>query len=329
MARRKIKLSNEIISEVIPVCSLTIAEVQELFDKDNKERGLRTHTIKFYREIMNCFYKFVDYKTNISEVTKQVVEEYIVYMKERGLAQNTIHTNIRGLRTFLYFAMREEYIPQYRINVPTPSKRPLETYEEEEVVKLLVKPDLNNCSYSEYIAYVATNLFVYTGARLNSILHIRLSDIDLNGKQIYFTHTKNGKPHTVPLASPLYEPLKEFIAIRKKQGASEGDRLLTSVYCEELNEGMLQKYIKSYNKSRGVDRTSIHAYRRFYIKSMVLNGVPIPKIQYLVQHSTADLISHYTKLYSSELIDDVEQFASRLVASEKNNKNKKKLDLSY
>ena len=56
----------------------------------------------------------------------------------------------------------------------------------------------------------------------------------------------------------------------------------------------------------------MHSFRRFYIKSLVLQGVPIPKIMHLVQHSTPNLIAHYSKMYPRDLTEDVETFANSI-----------------
>ncbi|QCH27183.1 tyrosine-type recombinase/integrase [Clostridium tyrobutyricum] len=291
----------------------TISQVQTEFEANLKERGLRPVTLRFYNNIMEAFYKFKDYKEPVSNITESTISDYINYCRNiRNNSQNTVSTNIRGLRTVLYFAMKKGYMDSFKIHVPTPDLTPKTTYSIKEVQRLLNKPNLQHCGFSEYIAYIAVNIFVFTGCRVSTAINIKIADIDLDNNLIYYRHTKNKKPHAVPLPAELRKVLIKHFKLLENQNIKT-EYILISAYGEKLNYGKIYRYIHRYNLKRGVSSTSLHAFRRFYIKSLVLQGVPIPKIQFLVQHKTPELITLYTKLYSSDLVDDVQKFTDSIV----------------
>ncbi|AKN32341.1 hypothetical protein Ccar_16310 [Clostridium carboxidivorans P7] len=302
--------------------NITIAKVQEEFENNLKERQLRPATFRFYEEILNVFYKFKNYNDFINTIDQSTIMNFMKYCKtERNNGINTIHTNIRGLRTFLYFAMEKGYLPKFKIKVPSPDLQPKETYSKEDIQKLLLKPNLSKCNFSEYVAYVAVNIFVFTGMRLSTAINLKVEDIDLNNNIIYYRHTKNNKPHIVPLVHNLKEVVNEYLNLLSSQGVMNEYFLITP-YGEQLTSNKLYKYISTYNKKRNVEITSIHAFRRFYIKSLVLQNVPIPKIQFLVQHKSPELITLYTKLYTTELVEDVERFSADILENSSINRKK-------
>ncbi|MCD2346249.1 tyrosine-type recombinase/integrase [Clostridium guangxiense] len=300
---------------------ITIAEVQKEFENDLKERGLRPATFSFYNNVLEALYHFVSYKEPICNITKITISNYIKYCRDiRNNSQNTISTNIRGLRTFLYFAMKNNYMPEFNITVPTPDLTPKKTYEIEEIQKLLVKPNIHQCNFSDYVAYVAINVFVFTGCRLSTAINMKVADIDFENNLVMYKHTKNKKTHCVPLAEELKKVLKKYLSVLSEQNI-KNEYLLISCYGEQLTSNKLYTYISNYNKKRGVKMTSIHAFRRFYIKSLVIQGVPIPKIQFLVQHKSPELISLYSKIYSKDLIEDVEEFQKNILPSDSDKKH--------
>jgi integrase/recombinase XerD len=194
------------ITEVIgdEYTKISIADVQKIFEGNLKERGLRVATICFYNSILEVFYKYIDYRAPIASINNGIIVEYIKYCKEvRNHSDNTISTSVRGLRTFLYFAMKNSYLPKFQISVPTPDMTPKTTYELEDIKKLLIIPNINKCNFSEYVAFVAISMFVFTGMRLSTAINIKVEDIDFDNNVLKYKHTKNKNNNIVPLPRKL------------------------------------------------------------------------------------------------------------------------------
>ena len=70
----------------------------------------------------------------------------------------------------------------------------------------------------------------------------------------------------------------------------------------------LTRAIEDYNKSRGVERTSIHAFRHWFAKKSVMNGVNIVQLQHLLGHSNLEILKHYVDILTEDLnYNNVEQ----------------------
>jgi integrase/recombinase XerD len=70
----------------------------------------------------------------------------------------------------------------------------------------------------------------------------------------------------------------------------------------------LEYEIAKYNKSRGVERTSIHVFRRNFAKQWVLNGGDIFRLQKILGHRSLDMVRRYADMYGNDLHRDFDNF---------------------
>ncbi|GEM_PF-920929 len=300
---------------------LTIKEIEMLHVKNMQERKLREITIKYYGFMMHNFYGYLSSDTPIYKISPNTVTGYEDYMREKGLAQNTIHTNIKGLKTVLLFAMKEGYLNNFHIKLPPADKEHLKKmYTVEQVQKLIARPVLKDCKFSTVMSWVSCNILAFTGCRARSLVNLKCGDVDFQNNLIYFRHMKGKKPHTVPLPSALVNVLKTYLKIRLANETKESDDkyLICNVYGEQITPSSLYKYLQVYNSEREVDIFSIHAFRRFYITQMVKSNMPISKIMFLVDHHSTEMVNHYCKLYAPDLIEDVEEYSRTLIDTKQN-----------
>ena len=78
--------------------------------------------------------------------------------------------------------------------------------------------------------------------------------------------------------------------------------LFPTVLGEQMKVRGLTRAIEDYNKSRGIERTSIHAFRHWFAKKSVLNGVNIVQLQHLLGHSNLEILKHYVDMLTVNII---------------------------
>lgn len=66
-------------------------------------------------------------------------------------------------------------------------------------------------------------------------------------------------------------------------------------------KGGLQHTIAKYNKSRYVEKTSIHQFRHTFAKGIVMNGGREFKLQSLLGHSTLNMSKEYVDMFGEDL----------------------------
>ena len=146
--------------------NLSIQEAFDLFIRKCKIKNLTDLSISSYEKKMVHFYEFIDKSEPITAVTKDTVDDYILWLRENTEANDiTINSYLRSVRAFLYFCMEDKYIPTFKIQLIKAEKKIKETYTDDELVRLLEKPDVDNCSFSCYKTWVFENYLLGTGNR--------------------------------------------------------------------------------------------------------------------------------------------------------------------
>jgi len=278
------------------------------FISNAKVRGLSPYTIRFYDNVSRIIYKFLDdklygYKTPISNFSTEIVNQFIIYCRELGENDVTVNTNLRGLRTILYYFMRVGYLDEFKISLNKQREPVIETYSEEELRLLLCKPNLKKCSFIEYRNYVVINFLLSTGARASTVINLRIGDIDFTNELITFRHTKNKKLQIVPLSNTLKAVLLEYIRIRS--GDSDSN-LFPNAYGQKATVNVLSESIRDYTRKRGVSKTGLHRYRHTFAKYYLLNGGDVFRLKALLGHSTLEVTNRYVTLFAPDLKKDYE-----------------------
>jgi integrase/recombinase XerD len=90
-------------------------------------------------------------------------------------------------------------------------------------------------------------------------------------------------------------------------GLKKDDYLFVNELGEQMTRNSMQHAIARYNKKRGVEKTSIHAFRHTFAKHYITSGGDAFKLQRLLGHSTLDGTLNYVNLYGIDLKEDFDK----------------------
>ena len=94
----------------------TIQQAFERFQKYNRLKNLSQGSLDFYAAKGRSFFRFLgDTEQPIHTITEETVENYIFYMKDQQLHDTTINTNLRMVRAFLYWCIKNNSDTNYII----------------------------------------------------------------------------------------------------------------------------------------------------------------------------------------------------------------------
>ena len=113
--------------------------------------------------------------------------------------------------------MNNNYIDEFKINLIKENDKIPKLYTDDEVMRLLKKPNMKQCNFAEYRTWVIINFLVATGVRSRTLRNIKIKDLDLDNDLIYLNVTKNRKPLVIPMAKTLKKVLIEYLKIRGKE----------------------------------------------------------------------------------------------------------------
>jgi len=291
--------------------------VQAAFDEFlliKRNENLSEDTIKDYSSIFAFFMDFYGKESLCKEITEDTVQDYIAYLREKPKKKNnpnsdspteflssaTIATYVRHLRAVLNVFMERGYMDKFTVKVPRFDKEVKEVYTSAELDKLLEKPDLKTCSFSEYRNWVMTNYFLSTANRVSTAINLKIKDLDFVEDRIYLRKVKNKNAYIIPMNKRLKKVFIEYLSYRK----GESDDYL---FCSEnddkkpLSRESAKTAIHRYNSRRGVAKTSMHIYRNTFAKFYLLHGGVQMNLKTILGHKTLSMVQEYVNMYGKDL----------------------------
>lgn len=285
--------------------SITFEEGCDLYLLNCKQRNLREGTINHYRQSYTQFYKYFDPSMPLDEFNETLYKQYVVHLRNTLNNDISINSYLRDMITTMHFLMAEGYVAPFKMQAIKTDRSAIQTYTDEELRRLLQKPNVRRCGFIEYQSWVMTNFLLSIAVRQRSLMHIKVSDIDLENRIINIKVTKNRKPLIIPFNVTLLSILKEFLKYR--QHKSQEDWLFCNVFGQQLVKSTCYHMLYEYNKSRGVETTGIHRYRHTFAKQWILSGGNVVSLSKLLGHSSLNITQNYINLLVSDLSKQVEE----------------------
>jgi len=292
--------------------SLTLEEAFGKFIRNCKIKDLSEYTITYYKKSYNYLTKYLkseyDNPENmtIKYISKDVFNDFIYWLKDNYNMKNvTINTRLRGIRALLYYLMEQKYIERFKIDLLRTEKKIKVTYSDQELRRLLKKPNRKECNFAEYRNWVIVNFLLATGIRSRSLINIKIKDIDIEDATVHIKVIKNNRHQLIPLSKNLVHVIDNYIGYRDGENESY---LFCTIYGKKMKSSSLNSAIRSYNLSHGVKKTSVHMFRHTFAKKWILNGGDAFRLQKILGHSSMKMVREYVNMYDEDLKKDFNTF---------------------
>ena len=285
--------------------NLSVESAYELFIRKCRVKNLSKATITSYNNKVIPFVEFCQ-GGEISAVTVDTVDAFTdMLKKEHNVNDVSVVSYLRSVRAFLYYCMECNYTTSFKIHLPKCNKEIKEIYTDEQLEKLLKKPDTNTCSFTEYKTWVFENYLIATGNRLSTALNVQIRDLNFEDGIITLRKTKNRKQQMIPLSASLADVLQEYLVVR---GGQPEDYLFCNNYGEQASNRTWQTLVYRYNVKRDVNVTSIHAFRHSFARLWILNHGDIMRLKTILGHSNIAVTNEYLQMFGQDLQMDFEKF---------------------
>jgi len=234
-----------------------------------------------------------------ADLQRSDLEAWLTTRQTAGIAIATQRNELATLLTVLHFAADQD-LPVaanlFRIAypaAPTPLPRHLSDAEAERLTTtVLAQTASGSPTDRQEQAWFLT--LTHTGLRVNELLDLRLSDLDLPGRRLLIRQAKNGADRLVYLTPPVVTALHSHLARRP---ASEDDHLWQDAG-QPLTANQIRYRLLGWGQACDV-AVSPHRLRHTFATRLVNHGLPLEAVRKLLGHTTLAMTQHYARLYDT------------------------------
>ena len=280
--KRKIKKQAHLIqTHLLSDC------IEEFLNDCKNNKNLAVKTLETYKTNLNHFYSCFD-DIAIESLTNESLQKFNDYLVNRHtLSPNSINMIRRILNVFLKYCHQHYHIQLLKFDFMKVDKKQKVIFSDEEIKRISIKPNLNNCSYTDYKLWLMVQICLNTGARLSSIINLKKSDITKDS--IIFHHTKSRKEQIFPLSRRLRNEINEYLSIVDLST----DYLFESSKNQKCTQNQITTAFIRYCKQRHCNCTSFHAIRHVYATKLYQKTHDIRLLQSILGHQDIQTTSRY------------------------------------
>lgn len=276
----------------------TLSQVHEKFIKRCKAQRYSEASIKRHLEILHILELFRA-DARVSDVDIEFWQDFVIWLEEeRDIKPATINSYCKLVKAFFNWLIAEGYVAPFKMKVPGYTKPIKEPYSDDELLRLLQKPDLKKVTFAEYRCWVMINYFLSTGQRLRSVVNIKNRDLDLDNGLVHLKETKNKEEVILPLSDSICDILRDW---QKVRGDEPDDYVFCKYDGKQMTKRGVEDAISNYNRKRGVDKTGIHLFRHTYAYRYLMAGGDVFRLQKLLTHKNINITKDYLNLRVDDL----------------------------
>lgn len=264
------------------------------------EKRYSSHTIQSYQTDLLQFEDFIGKTFDLSliEVKHVHVRDFMVYLMDNQVGENSVGRKLSTLRSFYKFLLREDLIivnPMTLVKAPkVPKKLPV-FIDDAKLDLLLDSDEFFDDSFSSVRDRLIIETFFGTGMRLAELLSLKETDVNFYDSTIRVMG-KRSKERIIPISKILAEQLKDYVKLKTLQNFDNktGGLIVTNKGNEaypEFIRRIVQRYL-TYVSTQ--DKKSPHVLRHSYATSLLNRGADLNAIKELLGHASLAATQVYT-----------------------------------
>lgn len=283
-----------------PKASITAESAFESFILDCRSRNLRPATIATYKVFVQSYLDYIGPQSDISVITKENIQQWILTEQQKDIKDVTVVAKVRHVRAWVYYLMKENLIPSFKLSLPRCDESYKEPYTIEELKILMTQPTSD--SFVEWRTWCLECFLIGTGCRISTALNVKINELNFKEGFVSFTHLKNRHVQFTPLSTELQRVIQLYLSLWDWK---DDDYLFNNSYeTGSVAKSTAQQEIRAYNRKRGITKTSAHLFRHTFAKNYICAGGGVFQLQRILGHADISTTRHYVSLYNSDLKQD-------------------------
>lgn len=254
---------------------------------------------------------FVEWCTDAGEVhvatqvTKNVVRDYLAFLHDRGATSRTVARKIAALRRYFVWNIRKGWAtvdPTQGVHTPKTKGRLPRPLDEATVVTLLTTEDQEAPQWRRVRDRAVLEILYGSGLRVSEVCSLTLTSCESSGNTLRVMG-KGSKERLVPLSAPAQHAIQQWLTVRREvEGDASGDSLFLSSRGKPIARRDVARLLDEACMRAGIaGGTHPHALRHSFATHLMDNGADTRSIQELLGHSDAATTQRYTHVSKERL----------------------------
>lgn len=281
--------------------------IKEFVDYLFLEKKYSVHTVTAYKADLLSYVEFYEKEfddQDISNSNYSQIRSWIISLVDKEVSNRTINRKVSSLKTYYKFLLKSEQIDQNPLakhRALKASKKIQIPFSEDEVKNVLQDLQLGD-DFKSVRDRLIVELFYATGMRRIELVNLRLSDVDMSGKQVKVLGKRN-KERYIPLIPSLLLTLRTYLELRSGLllGADVSFLLITEKGVK-IYETLVYRIINSYfSKVSSKTKRSPHILRHSFATHLLNEGANLNAVKELLGHSSLAATQVYTNQSVAQL----------------------------
>ena len=246
-------------------------EIKGFMDYLAGEKGASKNTQLSYERDINQLKKYLEEKgiTDVTRVTRTVLNSYVLYLEKEGRATTTISRMLASIKAFFHYEFREGVIkkdPAELLKAPKIEKKAPVILSVDEVNRLLAQPE--GKTPKEIRDKAMLELLYATGIRVSELIGLKLDDINMNIG--FITCRDERKERTVPFGKTAKKAMESYVNCNGSVMSRQG----------------FWKILKHYGSLAGIEADiTPHTLRHSFAAHLISSGADMHAVQTMLGHS--------------------------------------------
>lgn len=264
---------------------------------EQKLKNNSIETIDYYRQRIGYFIDFVCDK-RVKQLNSFDYNNYLLYLKNKDIADATIKTSLTAVRVFLNFCYHKGYIKKdivSNLTVFKCGKKTLVVLSEAQIIDIY-------SSFDEKSFYGSRNLLLISfmldcGLRVSEVLDLHVDDIQTD-LHIIKVRGKGNKERLVPLSDITLYYFYNYLSVVQEISSI----LFFDVRGNKLTTSAVRRILINLKRKLGYQKLHPHYLRHTFATYYLINGGDPLSLQVILGHSTLYMTEQYVHIAKQVVI---------------------------
>ncbi len=247
--------------------------------------------------------EFMEFTSNNINIKKEDVNEYLMHLYELDASKSSISRKLSSLRSFYNYLVKKGIVDiNYFKMIKNPKKdKSLPKYvKEDDIDKMFLIP--NTRTWIGMRNLLIIRMLYATGLRVNELVNIKLSDINVNDRTIIVLG-KGDKERIVVFGNNTKEALDDYLHRGRRQvDIHNSEYLFLNKDGNRLSTRYVRKIIDDIIFKASIqEHVSPHMLRHTFATEMLNNGADLVSVKDLLGHESLNTTSIYTHVSDDKI----------------------------